>query len=110
MLFTGQEYCKILNKNALPCIHGVHALLAVCGRVKNLGSDNSLKSPQISKVSVQKASNTPWMQGKAFLLRIYSIPVPYFRHDRYYAIRPQLELGCLCKNPHNQNPEFSRSG
>ena len=28
MIFTGQEYCKILNKNALPCIHGV--LLAVC--------------------------------------------------------------------------------
>ena len=28
MLFTGQEYCKIVNKNALPCIHGV--LLAVC--------------------------------------------------------------------------------
>ena len=28
MLFTGQEYCKILNKNALPCIHGV--LLACC--------------------------------------------------------------------------------
>ena len=34
-------------------------------------------SPQISKVSVQTASNTPWMQGKAFLLRIlkYSCPV-----------------------------------
>ena len=23
MIFTGQEYCKILNNNALPCIHGV---------------------------------------------------------------------------------------
>ena len=85
MLFTGQEYCKILNKNALPCIHGV--LLAVCTltllglplffRVVNLGNDNSLKSPQISKVSVQTASNTPWMQAKVFLLRIsqYSCPV-----------------------------------
>ena len=79
MLFTGQEYCKILNKNTLPRIHGV--LLAICTltllRVENLGSDNSLKSPQISKVSVQIASNTPWMQGKVFLLRIlqYSCPV-----------------------------------
>ena len=64
MLSTGQEYCKILNKNALPC-------------VENLESNNSLKSPQISKVSIQTASNTPWMQGKAFLLRIlqYSFPV-----------------------------------
>ena len=45
-------------------------------RVENLGSDNSLKSPQISKVSVQTASNTPWMQGKAFFKEFYSIPVP----------------------------------
>ena len=28
MLFMGQEYRKILIKNALPCIHGV--LLAFC--------------------------------------------------------------------------------
>ena len=38
---------------------------------------NLLKSPQISKVSAQTASNTPWIQVKAFLLRIlqYSCPV-----------------------------------
>ena len=78
MLFTGQEYCKILNKNDLPCIHGVHVLLAVCGRVENLGSDNLLKSPQISKVSVQTTSNTPWMQGKTFLLRILQYCCPVF--------------------------------
>ena len=74
MLSTGQEYCKILNKNALPCIHGeaieaISASYRSLGYRLHLGSDNSLKSPQISKVSVQTATNTPWMQNHLINLR-----------------------------------------
>ena len=73
----------------------VHFMNEIQEFVKYLGSDNSLKSPQISKVSVQTASNTPWMQGKEFLLRIlqHSCPVKSIVNYPIYTIRPQLELG-----------------
>ena len=66
----------ILSSDFSLLASGVWSLLLFF-RVENLGSYNSLKLPQISKVSVQTASNTPWMQGKALLLRIlqYSCPV-----------------------------------
>ena len=70
MLFTGQEYCKILNKNPRCITCCLSAYFADLRRFQRVITE-------ISKVSVQTASNTPWMQGKAFLLRIvqYSCPV-----------------------------------
>ena len=50
MLFTGQEYCKILNKNALPCIHGV--LLAVCMLTLLISGDFS----ELSELSLPRFS------------------------------------------------------
>ena len=60
MLFTGQEYCKILNKNALPCIHGV--LVAVCTLTLLIRGDFSELS--LSRFSTLKKNE------------FYSIPVP----------------------------------